>query len=145
MITPEQFMAEIRTIAEKAMADEGGIDYVYTEKWGINDTTCCRYVHQNDEGELVTGCIIGRWAHETHGVPLHQLRQREGLNAARMLADLGLDGRYWTEALRTPLQRMATAIQGSQDRGLGWLETVNTVEKLYTAAWISAVSVEEEP
>lgn len=139
MITPEQLLAELRTIAEKAMANAGGVDHVYTQYWGIRSGAGCRYVHLDEEGKLISGCIIGHWAHD-RGVSLPQLHLHEGASAGQLLAYVGLDGR--TAVQLTPVQRIATQVQRYQDRGLGWLESVEKVERVYAAGGFRAAANE---
>lgn len=132
-ITPEQFLAELRTIAEKAQAELGGKDHVYITPGrasvgsGVAD---CFYVHYDEEGQPFAGCIIGQWLHELHEVSFTQLATFEGDGAEAPIDAFGL-GLYAGLQQPGPVQRIANRIQSKQDQGVGWLAAVGEVERDY--------------
>lgn len=131
-ITPEQFLAELRTIAEKAQAELGGKDYVYTNPHGANGSgVACFYVHCDEEGQPVAGCIIGKWLHQDHGVSFGALRSQETIGASATLAAFGLAPRSTVHSGPGVVQRIADRVQSHQDHGTGWLRAVEKVEHEY--------------
>jgi hypothetical protein len=75
----------LRTLRE--VADERP-DYVYTTPANEPSVaSMCYYVHTDDEGHRVPGCLIGTVLNRL-GVPLDKLRQFEGWGARELLTNI---------------------------------------------------------
>lgn len=134
-ITPETMLQQLRDIAEKKMAENGGVDYVYERPEGSQlkargGDADCLYVHQTDMGAQ-PGCIVGHWAHQDHGIELGAFLHVEGTGAVSALHQLGIEGCSGVTEAASTIQLIASRVQSAQDTGTGWVKAVETVQKQY--------------
>jgi hypothetical protein len=129
MVTPEEMIANLRVIAEKKKAENGGADYVYD----LANTQSCRYAVAGQPS-----CIVGHLLTQFHGIDpwtfgiIESLRASEALNSfsvepyVNTLPYVTLD-----EEIRSVTGRIADAVQNAQDHGTPWLQAVGEVESRY--------------
>lgn len=129
-ITPETMLQQLRDIAEKKMANNGGVDYVYERPEHIETRSDCLYVHHDQDGQASTGCIIGTWAHESQGVELAAFADVEGIGAMSALSDLKVEGFNPGHSVST-VELIASRVQSAQDEGTPWLQAVERVQAAY--------------
>ena len=73
----------------------------------------CLYVHVTAES-IAPGCVMGRWLHVYHGVPLHRLAQFDGNEPiTNVLDQLGI-------AVTPRAAKFLRGMQSLQDIGVTW-------------------------
>lgn len=124
VITPEQ----IRQAALKVYR-EVGPDYTYKDvvpEWNPNTLgAVCRYVVNDDNGQRVPGCIVGRILFEA-GVPVKKLESIENDNAMNFMTNLAIAG--WWEGTQEHVEIDAALLraQQHQDQAGSWREAIAT-------------------
>lgn len=73
----------------------------------------CLYVHRDDQGERIPGCIVGTVLNRL-GVPLEELEKHEGNGATAVIANAGIEG------LSYDMVSFLRAVQRHQDSGYDW-------------------------
>lgn len=135
-LTPEELLADLRLVAEKRMADEGGIDHKYVRPGSEADG--CKYVHRGVATEYVGGCIIGTYLHDVHEIPYRALAVNEGVVASALLENFNKVQKGSNLSLKVNVTaRVANEVQSNQDQGVAWLAAVADVERRYQAGEIS--------
>lgn len=114
-ITPEDALRELYEVALKKQANNGGVDFVYKGVEVADIGKSCLYVHV-ENGEKVSGCIVGHWLNEQQETPLGEIP--EGI-AQTVLRGLGYTDTDTLQAVRN--------VQSLQDNGTPWIQAVREI------------------
>jgi len=103
VINREQVVREIGVLVDEKP------DFVYAppSTWQL-----CSYAHETGDG-LISGCIVGQWAHRFHGVSLDEMHRYEGKPADEVIPDL-----LW--GVDHAALAFLCAVQHKQDEGQAW-------------------------
>lgn len=116
-ITDKTVMTTLReVVAERP-------DFVYKAQTTYSDddaTPMCGYVHTNENGAKVCGCLVGHVLNRL-GVPLDTLAEYEGKGAEYVVEGLDLN-------LSRQTARVLWIAQDEQDRGKPWGEALAKAE-----------------
>lgn len=119
-------MINTKTSAERTLellkqaVGERGADFVFPMEWKMQRTGTCTYVQPNQTGPA---CIVGYVLHE-YGVTLDELAAFEGLSAATVTIQLGVDNES---------AEILFDAQTRQDSGATWDDSYQYAANIYEA------------
>lgn len=128
MIDYDQTLRELEMIVADAPPC-----YVYSGPAGWQPGDMCSYVHEDADGRLSPGCIVGHWLHRFRGIDLDVLRFHEGRGAMRLTTLLTESGDL-AESVHVDAGYFLLKVQLAQDSGLPWADAVHDAASDMSAA-----------